>query len=88
MLNSKLLEKLHRTWVQALINDYWNDYAAIIVDAELSFEEKYDQYVGDYISGLLVYLPLNLYSLVTKEEETQEVFRHPKCVHCSWSHLG
>ena len=43
MLNSELLEKLHRTWVQALINNYWNDYASIIVDAELSFEEKYDQ---------------------------------------------
>ncbi len=35
MEDSELLEKLHQTWVQALINDYWNDYAAIIVDAEL-----------------------------------------------------
>ena len=69
MLNSELLERLHRTWVQALINDYCNDYAAIIVDAELCFEEKYDQYVGDYISGLLVYLALNLYLLVIKEVE-------------------
>lgn len=77
MQDSELLEKLHRTWVQALINDYWNDYAAIIVDAELEFDTEWDEYQNKLsTSGLLVYLPLHLYSLVTKEEKTQEILRH------------
>lgn len=74
--DSELLEKLHRTWVQALINDYWNDYAAIIVDAELAFDTEWNDYENDFCpSGLLVYLPLRLHSLVIKEEEIQTVLK-------------
>ncbi|MEH2153596.1 hypothetical protein [Nostoc sp.] len=75
MQDSELLEKLHRTWVQALINDYWNDYAAIIVDAELEFDVEWYQYDRD-ISGLIIYLPLNLRLIVSNSDEIQQTLRH------------
>ncbi|HAX79506.1 MAG TPA: hypothetical protein DCY88_27680 [Cyanobacteria bacterium UBA11372] len=76
MSDPELLEKLHRTWVQALINYGWNDYAAIIVDAELCFDESYSEYEGGfYISGLAVYLPLSTYSIVRKNDEIQQILR-------------
>lgn len=72
MSYSELLDKLHRTWVQALIDGYWNDYAAMVVDAELDYTLN-DEYGEQYISEILVYLPLSLYSLLKKDEEGQKV---------------
>ncbi|WP_414751954.1 hypothetical protein [Anabaena sp. CCY 9910] len=75
--DSQLLEKLHRTWVQSLINDYWNDYAAIIVDAQLVFDTGWSDYANDFCTlGLLVYLPLHLYSIVIRDENIQEVLKY------------
>lgn len=77
MPDSEFLEKLHRTWVQALINDSWNDYAAIIVDAELEFYIEWDEYYShNYNSGLIVYLPLNLSLIVSSNDEIQQTLRH------------
>ncbi|MEH2212696.1 hypothetical protein [Nostoc sp.] len=77
MQDSELLEKLHRTWVQALINDCWNDYAAIIVDAELEFDLEWDEYYSHNCnSGLVVYLPLNLRLIVSNSDEIQQTLRH------------
>jgi hypothetical protein len=76
MSDSELLEKLHRIWVQVLINNYWNDYAAIIVDAELSFRKEWNQYDEcPYQTGIIVDLPLNAYLIVVKDEEMQEVLK-------------
>ncbi|MEH2022187.1 hypothetical protein [Nostoc sp.] len=77
MSDSDLLEKLHRTWVQALINDCRNDYAAIIVDAELEFDVEWSEYYScDYNSGIIVYLPLNLRLIVSNSDEIQQTLRH------------
>lgn len=77
MSDSELLEKLHRTWVQALINDDYRDYAAIIIDAELEFDFEWDEYYSrNYNSGLIVYLPLNLRLIVLNNEEVQQTLRH------------
>ncbi|WP_226573884.1 hypothetical protein [Microseira wollei] len=76
MSDSEFLEKLHRTWVQALIEGGWNDCAAIIVDAELSFEESWDEYLNrPYISGLSIYLPLSFHLIVTRDEDMQKVIK-------------
>ena len=49
---------MHRTWTQALIHNYWDDYAAIIVDSKLSFDTEWDDYEREeYISSILVKLP-------------------------------
>jgi hypothetical protein len=72
MSYSELLNKLHRTWVQALIDDYWADYAAMIVDAELSYRLDHD-YGEECIGEIFVYLPLSSYSLLKKDEEGQKV---------------
>lgn len=71
----ELLEKLHRTWIQALIYNSWNDYAAVIVDAELSFDWEWYEYEGECISSILVNLPFSLYSIIIKDEQMQEVLR-------------
>ncbi|KOP23282.1 hypothetical protein AMR41_26940 [Hapalosiphon sp. MRB220] len=76
MSNEELLQKLHQTWAKALIHDSWNEYAAIIVDAELSFKWDWDNNVGDYVDGLLVYLPFNVYSILSKNDEMQDVLKH------------
>lgn len=74
--DAELLEKLHRTWVQALINDSWNEYAAVLIEAELSFYKSWDDNEDEwYNSGLLVYLPLNLYSILTKDKDIQQILK-------------
>ncbi|MFB2974286.1 hypothetical protein ACE1CD_35430 [Aerosakkonema sp. BLCC-F183] len=74
MQNSELLQRLHRTWVQALINDDRNDCAAFIIDAELFFEEGWVKNANELsISGLVVEIPLLLYSTVTRDEAVQEI---------------
>jgi hypothetical protein len=75
--NLELLEKLHRTWVEALINDNHRDCAAIIIDAELEFDFEWDQYYErNYNSGLIVYLPLNIRLIVSNNEEIEKTLRH------------
>ncbi|MBK1989013.1 hypothetical protein A0J48_015945 [Sphaerospermopsis aphanizomenoides BCCUSP55] len=77
MSDSELLEKLHRTWVQALINDDHRDCAAVIVDAELEFDFDWDGYYErNYNSGLIVYLPLNLRLRVSNNEEVQQTLKN------------
>ncbi|PAX59957.1 hypothetical protein [Brunnivagina elsteri] len=76
MEDSELLEKLHRTWIQVLVNENWNDYAAIIVDAELSFKEKWNEYDDySYKTAIVVDLPLKLYLIITNNEEIQKVLQ-------------
>lgn len=64
-----LLQKLHRTWVQTLIDNSCNDYVAILVDAELLFDYEWNYNTNkDEILSLSVYLPFNLYSILVKQE--------------------
>jgi hypothetical protein len=72
MSYSELLDKLHRTWVQALIDDYWTDYAAMVVDAALTYHLDSD-YGEDFIDEISVFLPLSSYSLLEKDEEGKQV---------------
>lgn len=76
MSNTELLEKLHRTWIEALVCDNWNDYAAIIVNAELDFSWEWESTINDNsITGISVYLPYSLYSIIIKDEPIQETLR-------------
>lgn len=72
----ELAGKLHRTWTQALIHNTWDDYAAIIVDSELSFDTEWDDYEREEcISSILVKLPFSHYSIIINNEKMQEVLR-------------
>jgi hypothetical protein len=73
--DSELLEKLHRTWIQALIYADHRECAAIIIDAELGFNYSSDEY-EDYISGLTIYLPLNTLSILINNEEIKKIIRN------------
>ncbi|MEI6441671.1 MAG: hypothetical protein WCO29_00725 [Nostocales cyanobacterium ELA583] len=76
ILYIELAAKLHRTWIDALIHNCWNDYAAIIVDAELSFDFEWDEYQQEeHISSILVKLPFSHYSTIINDEEMQKVLR-------------
>ncbi len=71
-----LTEKLHRTWIQALIHNYWNDYAAIIINAELAFDWEWNCHNNDdEIISILIYLPFELYSIVRNDEQIQVVLK-------------
>lgn len=75
--DTKLLEQLHRTWVQLLINSERKDCAAIIVDAELSFNYEWDEYNScNYISGLIIFLPFNLMLIALNNEEILNYLRN------------
>lgn len=75
--DQELIQKLHRTWVQFLINSERKDCAAIIVDAELSFEYGWDEYNScNYISGLIIFLPFNLMLLALNNEEILQYLKN------------
>ncbi|WP_353930670.1 hypothetical protein WJM97_20760 [Okeanomitos corallinicola TIOX110] len=77
MSDSEILEQLHRTWLQALINDDHRDCASIIVDAKLEFDFDWDEYNGrNYDSGLIVYLPLHLRLLIENNQEIKTNLRN------------
>lgn len=67
MSDEELLQRLHRTWVQALIHDSRNDCAAIIVDAELKFGYGHYDW-GTQIDAILVFLPFFSYNKLNEDE--------------------
>ncbi len=72
----ELAAKLHRTWIDALIHSCCNDYAAIIVDAELSFDFEWDLSENEeYILSILVTLPFSHYSTIINDEPMQQILK-------------
>ncbi len=68
-----LLEKLHRTWIQFLLDNDWRDYAAIIIDADLEWRKGWDQYYNEsYITGLCVHIPNQIYTFYLHEDNCEK----------------
>ncbi|MBC1215960.1 hypothetical protein GNE08_17195 [Trichormus variabilis ARAD] len=59
------------------MNSERKDCAAIMIDAELSFDYEWDEYYSrNYISGLLIFLPFNLMLTVLNNEEIQSYLKN------------
>ncbi|MDJ0800570.1 MAG: hypothetical protein QNJ51_27815 [Calothrix sp. MO_167.B12] len=68
------LKKLHRTWIQFLLDNDWRDYAAIIIDVDLEWCKGWDQYYNEsYITGLYVHLPQEVYGFLFREDNCEKV---------------
>jgi hypothetical protein len=71
-------QKLHRTWVELLLEHNYRELAAIAIDIDIELKHGYDD-----LDGIAFDIPVSTYSIVKNDDSFREVIERAMSVVCS-----